>query len=606
MSKPISSPGITSSHSHSSLSSQDDSFCLSSNYSTSVSELQEPQPTEIPLELGNKLDKRPVKLSKDESLYDANLDLLSKPSFKPSQLSNPAKTIYSFDWTDSNIQSSNNHFPPDDPISLVNVSAMDPGAQGHQVDLRCVQPDLPPPTLWSTLTHKKCFSNYIKAENLNTQYPEPFSTTECHPVPEKPEFNKDFPNIELITQANFPQHKIRLGCPMQWVSDHLLSNANLPVPFNPSLITSDPNLWTMSPGVSNFATLPNLADAFITQTWLNFIGNSIGIHHGLIELPDPSQPDKRVGVLTPAAINLGCGDRSFDCEGSDKALSGGLLRRKPDIVVVDRNFRLREDKSVRLGWPLVQGLIEITTDTSRSSKEVLKNFLQKAANTFAAQLHRRFIFGFILQGKAPNLSFYVIFVDRAGAIVTEVCSLTDFHALTFGRILYMLTFGNDLCLGMDPLVTFDRFTGKPLLVTVENRKFIIITEIFASPYLFSRGTRVYIVIDKEDGKFHILKDSWILSDHAASEIENIKKISHLAATTEHLSQRFRALCPRFVAGEDNIYTTDTPRGVLPSNTTSRIRRRIVTGPIGDPITSYRSRVEALQAFIDIAQRKYLC
>lgn len=65
------------------------------------------------------------------------------------------------------------------------------------------------------------------------------------------------------------------------------------------------------------------------------------------------------------------------------------------------------------------------------------------------------------------------------------------------------------------------------------------------------------------------------------------------------------LYPRFVAGENRVDDTDEPRGMLHSEAIGRIRRRIVTGPIGDPITSYRSRVECLQALIDVVDREYL-
>ncbi|KJA13936.1 hypothetical protein HYPSUDRAFT_150995 [Hypholoma sublateritium FD-334 SS-4] len=154
---------------------------------------------------------------------------------------------------------------------------------------------------------------------------------------------------------------------------------------------------------------------------------------------------------------------------------------------------------------------------------------------------------------------------------------------------------------MDPLVTFDRFTGKPLKVMVDGQEFTVITQIFASPYLFSRGTRVYIVADKGQ-KFHILKDSWVQSNHASSEVDNIQKISRMVEEAEGLTELFRALCPRFVAGDNDICSTDTPRDSLTSLCIGRTRRRIVSGPIGDPITSYRSRVELLQAFIDIANQ----
>ncbi|KJA22489.1 hypothetical protein HYPSUDRAFT_122095, partial [Hypholoma sublateritium FD-334 SS-4] len=147
-------------------------------------------------------------------------------------------------------------------------------------------------------------------------------------------------------------------------------------------------------------------------------------------------------------------------------------------------------------------------------------------------------------------------------------------------------------------VTIDRFNGNPLSVVVDGHTFTFITEIFNSPFLFSRGTRVFVVQD-ENEHYHILKDSWILVSHNVSEIENLKIISE-KAQEEDVDPRLRALLPRFIAGDDNVDQTSRNRDMLPVGHTHRQRRRIVTGPIGDPITSYCSRIECLQAFVDIA------
>ncbi|KAF9473244.1 hypothetical protein BDN70DRAFT_789678, partial [Pholiota conissans] len=153
-------------------------------------------------------------------------------------------------------------------------------------------------------------------------------------------------------------------------------------------------------------------------------------------------------------------------------------------------------------------------------------------------------------------------------------------------------------------VTIDRFTGDPQSVVVDGQEFTIITEVFISPYLFGRGTRVYVVRDRH-GLFHILKDSWILSTHPDSEIQHIKAISD-AVQAADLSTRLQILCPRFVAGEDSVDNTEEARDLAAGMAPARIRRRIITGPIGDPITSFRSRVECLQALLDIVdQLKFL-
>lgn len=299
-----------------------------------------------------------------------------------------------------------------------------------------------------------------------------------------------------------------------------------------------------------------------------------------------------------------CGDRSFDCEGFQKPLAEGLLKHKPNIVVVDRALCHHVHGGIRLRWPLVQALIEITVDDRRSHQEHMRTLLAKASNMFNSQLHRRYVLGLVLSGKGCHMKFSFVLIDRTSAIRTRPRYIRDYGALALARIVFALTFGSDRLLGADTQITIDRFTGKPQSVVVDNHKFTIITEIFASPFLFGRGTRVYIVKDN-NGNFHILKDSWILATHKGSEIDHIKRINHMAQTTEGLGARFQVLSPRFVAGENHVDDTNEPRGLIPSTYSERIRRRVVTGPIGDPITSYHSRVEFLQALIDVADRKYL-
>ncbi len=204
----------------------------------------------------------------------------------------------------------------------------------------------------------------------------PFSTTTEAEPSQAPkghlELNKDYANIQLITDSNFAPDRIYHNCSWNWVTDVLLADSKLPVPFDRNLISSNDDLWERSPGVSNFRKLPDLSNQVETQDWLNYLGNSVGVLHGVIKL---SEDDKRIDNIAP-------GDRSFDCEGSDKPLDSGLIKRKPDIVAIDRVFRHHVEKSTRLGWPLVQSLIEISADPRRSYNATIKNILEKAANVF--------------------------------------------------------------------------------------------------------------------------------------------------------------------------------------------------------------------------------
>lgn len=586
---PRSDPSSSSRSSHlsSSSGSASESFCLSTSYSDCDSQDHFAQPTP---------SAKPT--------LETNFKLISKAD----------PTIYSFAWSqsDCNLEnpqnlSSSNHRIVNAPVNCLIMSTS--GVSGSVVargtrasradndadDIRHLAPTLPRPIYWTSLTHPKIFKEYISAEGLAPHSSNGVSiTTEETREP----FDKTYTNIKHITFTNTDKLRILSDCPPTWINDHLFADDGLPTPFKPKLVSKDNNLWLPRAlneiGDHTFRTLPNLADETLAMDWFNYVGNSLGVIHGLVSAINPTDQAR-------PNIQPGCADRAFDCEGHNKPLTKGLIQRKPDIVLIDRAFRYHVHAGIRLRWPLVQALVEITVKENQYHF-LMQTLLAKASNVFDSQLHRRYILGLAFFGKGPEMKFFLTLIDRAGAVSTKPCHIRGFNAMTLARILYAFTFGSNELLGMDTRVTIDCFTGNPLSVLIDTQRFKIITEIHASPFLFGRGTRVYIVEDKH-GHFHILKDSWILSTHEGSEIDHIKRISSMAKTAD-LNDRIRTLCPRFVAGDNHVNDTDEPRGFLKAINPARIRRRIVTGPIGDPITSYRSRVECLQALIDVVDREY--
>ncbi len=541
------------------------------------------------------------KLDTNKSSPAANLAFLSNPSLF-SQLGGSA--IYSFDWSDTN-----SDFPTKSQASEASAILYRPivMVQPEERDHRWELPYLPPPVFWSAFAHAIKFDKYIQAAGLNRAvYPTAFPSTEMiaansEPVNLKPP--KDDPTLKTkraMAIANARSKRVLHGRSLSWVTSELFADNKLPAPFNRDAITKGNNMWTGPPGMSTFTNIPDLAKDEQTERWFNILSQFLAYVHKLAHfVPDSLRPGKYILV---SSITDGS-ERAFSRAASKKAPAGGLILRKPDIVVVDRAFSKLPSSQATLGWSMLQGLIEVTSDESRSYNDMLANMLEKAANVFEAQLHRRFIIGLIIQGKPPALTFFLVFVDRVGAVVTQPAILSDYNDLDFARIVYALSFADDRTLGMDTRMDIDRFTGKPSKITVGGQIFNIINPIFVSPLLFSRGTKVYIVSDS-NAHLHVLKDSWTLSFHEASEIKIIEKISTIVRNDPNLSPRFVALCPYLVAGEDGVDCTDTPRGILPRKFQGRVRHWVVTGPLGDPITTYRSRVELLQAFIDIADRKY--
>lgn len=573
MPSPRSTSISTSTH-HSKTSSQI-SLCLSTHYtnSTSFSESDSDRPPHpgVPPNI-----------------------LIPKPVFLE-----PDKTIYSFVWTSSHFSehSDKPHYASDhlrpEPFDEMSGASQD----SKQVDkdgakftrARYGLPTLPSPFFWTSVTLPTIFRNYIKANNL-LPLNRMLGLSEAREYPSEA-VAKPYGNLATIARANTDLTKVNKNCPTNWISDHF-RDSRLPVAFKEMelLQGKDLPIWKKSPksiSSSTFAKLPDTSNDAKTARWLNRVAEAMGKLHKMNTIDDSEK---------------GC--RVFSSEGSNLPLAGGLHERKPDIVLIDGEYRSGVPDSVRLNWAVVQAFVEVTSQENRSYNEIIQNVCSKAANIFHAQIHRKYVIAIVITGSRSRntLSFYCVYIDRVGASSTVPLTFKGYGARDLARIIFALAHGKDELLGHDTSITIDRFNGNPLSVVVDGHTFTFITEIFDSPYLFSRGTRVFIVKDV-NSKHHILKDSWIVATHNVSEIENLKIIS-ARAQDDDVDPRLRALLPRFIAGDDNVDETSVNRGYLPVKHTHRQRRRIITGPIGDPITSYCSRVECLQAFVDIADRKY--
>ncbi|KAF8810990.1 hypothetical protein BYT27DRAFT_7019859, partial [Phlegmacium glaucopus] len=122
--------------------------------------------------------------------------------------------------------------------------------------------------------------------------------------------------------------------------------------------------------------------------------------------------------------------------------------------------------------------------------------------------------------------------------------------------------------------------------------------------LLGRGTNVWIVT--RDDKSFVLKDSWVLEDLVESEN------THLQAMVGH--DKIKSLVPTFVGGGDvkiNKITDSTASycgsGLIRRPHNQPVHRRIVTGPVGIPLTAFRSKKEFVNVLIGVVSaHKYLC
>ncbi len=191
-----------------------------------------------------------------------------------------------------------------------------------------------------------------------------------------------------------------------------------------------------SGGDANFASLPDLSKEAATAKWIVDLADSLGHLHGL-RGPTP--------VPTSQATDVR-GDRTFNCEGASKALSKGLISRKPDIILLDRTLRLNVPSTTNLRWPMVQALIEISSASSKGCTDLVRTLMDKASNMFDSQLHRRFVLGIGIyggKGKIKIPKFIFVLIDRVGAACTAPTYLRGASAITFARIIFAFTYARD-------------------------------------------------------------------------------------------------------------------------------------------------------------------
>ncbi|KJA19066.1 hypothetical protein HYPSUDRAFT_141276 [Hypholoma sublateritium FD-334 SS-4] len=134
--------------------------------------------------------------------------------------------------------------------------------------------------------------------------------------------------------------------------------------------------------------------------------------------------------------------------------------------------------------------------------------------------------------------------------------------------------------------------GKPV-----KRVFKVVRPLHATPQISGRATRVWLVC--RDDRFYILKDSWPLESTPFSEIIHLLKINRSIKKDPAMYAKLKHTYPIFVVGQELGDGTALRRIELPNKPFPRVHRRIVTKPICDPITSFRSKHELCSVLLDI-------
>jgi hypothetical protein len=293
--------------------------------------------------------------------------------------------------------------------------------------------------------------------------------------------------------------------------------------------------------------------------------------------------------------------RVWSHRSKNTLLVGSNIPCKPNLILIDKSYDelLRSTYDLDTDWCFIRAIAEVTAE-KRTPMHMTDAINARSYLMFQCQVNRRFVVALSFTG---NGKFTLTLTDREDQLRWYEMPLFENrkHLDFFFHVFSFLMFGEDSDIGLDPNFEFDDF-GKLLAITVDGKCFNVEKLVYELSCIVGRATRVWVV--KRDKKHYALKDSWIQEHHVDSEVSFLQKM------TGH--DKIKDSIPQFVCGGDV-----TVNGILDCTGHYRkdlrgwpesqcIHRRIVSTPIGESITTFRSKKEFIQAIISILEGVLLC
>ena len=357
--------------------------------------------------------------------------------------------------------------------------------------------------------------------------------------------------------------------------ERLLPDERLPFPVNEDLLRklSGTNAPIWNEHKSCFRQPPMYFGEAAVCEWLNNVGAAMGLVYG--------RQCKRLWW---------CGDCRVPFVDPS-------IPRKPDLILLDRDYydSVSQINSPGTKWFFVKALAEVhqTLGAKLTDTISVRPYL-----IFLCQQHRRFTISlsFIY---AEKLQFSITVTDRAGQVRVNKIDLMGSsieNGLLLLSLLAFLMFGSSGDIGLDPSFEINPSNGQIVAIECENRRFEVVKRIHALSSLFGRGTQVWIVTHK--GTKYVMKDSWVQEDRIRDEV------AHLRRMKDHKELDDRV--PTLICGGDVVINgiKDSMQRYRSARCFHRIHRRIVTFPVGEPITSFKSKKEFIKAMISIIESKW--
>lgn len=398
--------------------------------------------------------------------------------------------------------------------------------------------------------------------------------------------------VQFVDQVGYEVKQRFSDAPEVWVRETLFEGAT-PPNFN-RIFRGCASAWKQT----RFWRMPEFTEDAVKE-WLTDLVKFMGKIFP-VRAADGSQPQVRVP------------DRSWSTATATSAPSGGTHSRKPDLILLDTKICPKaEEKAIKPGWALIKAFIEVTQNQQTVFTNVLTNIVEKAYLMFESQPYRRYVIALAFIKKEKSTTWTLILVDRSGVISTNHFEFTTFNGVTLAMVLYCLSFGNVRSIGIDETMTLCKQTGVVTHITVVGetptsgsdkpvtRIYEVVRPLHNIPQLSGRATHVWLVRRKDI--YYILKDSWPLRSKPFSEIRHLLKINQTIIQNPTMYAKLKYTYPILVVGQELPDDTGRYREPLKDTFFARVHRRIVTKPIGDPLTSFRSKHELCSVLCDVVQ-----
>lgn len=266
----------------------------------------------------------------------------------------------------------------------------------------------------------------------------------------------------------------------------------------------------------------------------------------------------------------------------------------PGVVLLNSHARTK-------GWAHVFTCIEITDFDLGVHRDIplLKGATTKGYLMMREQPWRRFVILFSIASN--NLRAH--YMDRSGLIITRPISIIK-NPTRLVDMLNTMSLANSKAHGMDPTMHMcddlcaerQCDLGGKAIGWIEDKnkdKLLIISILWRSQGLFSRGTICYRVRDRH-GRDFALKDCWVDEEkrnHEEKVLEIVRGIPNVVTLVDAWDVEYEGE-PDSTARIRQLHGTFSP------GFRCKYHRRLLLTPCGEPLSTYSGKRELIVAFRD--------